>query len=52
MPVIPVRDTFPSRFARIDGAVNHVQRLMEAAPADFIPGGLRYEGLTDLSGPT
>jgi hypothetical protein len=50
VPVIPVRDTFPSRFARIDGAVNHVQLLMEAAPADFIPGGMRYERLADLSG--
>jgi len=49
--MIQVRDTFHIRFGRIDGAVKHFQRLMEAAPADFFPGGLRYELLTDLSGP-
>lgn len=46
-----MRGTLHIRFGRIDGAVKHLQRLLEAAEADFSSGGLRYELLTDLSGP-
>ncbi len=49
--MIQVRDTFHIRFGKIDGAAEHFHRLLETMPSGFMPGGTRYELLTDISGP-